>query len=700
MGFNDNALPFGSIPGRWLQLRDSQDPYRWLEKVESVRSLAWVDVQNAETAARLARDKASFHALVGEIAEIIETPDKLPFVRRRGEFLYHFQRDGSHPRGIWRRTTPEEFQRDDPAWDVLLDIDALATLENTPWVWAGASLLHPTFERGLISLSRGGGDAAVVREFDLRTREFISDGFSLAEAKSSISWIDEDSVFVATDWGHDSLTKSGYPRIVKRWRRGETLDEAETVFEGSPSDMSVFAFRDHTPGYEREVFGRKPSFFTTEYWINREEGPSRIEVPDDAGVAWFNEWMLIELRDPWLVANTTYPSGSLLVTRSEEWLKGERNIEVLYTPSARCSLESFSTTKNTIVLTELNNVRTRLYTVTREDNGWVCRRMEGLPENSVIRVIPSDPFNSDEIQLFEENYVTPPTLFFGSATRTSSPDEYIPVKRQRPLFDATGLVVTQHEATSADGTLVPYFQVARADLPLDGTAPTIVRGYGGFGISEVPSYAPKVGKGWLEKGGVFVTACIRGGGEFGPLWHEAARKRDRHRAYEDFVAVSRDLVRRGVATSQRIGAWGGSNGGLLTGNMLATYPKDWGAIVSEVPLLDMFSFNHLLAGDSWVDEYGNPTKPEDWLWLRRYSPYHQVRRGRRYPPALFTTSTRDDRVHPAHARKMVARMHEFGIPDVFLYEAREGGHSGMSEPRHEAKKAAVVFRFFAEYLRK
>lgn len=288
MGSKNKALPFGSIPGRILQLRDSNDPFCWLEDVESVCSLAWVDTQNAETLGRLTRDKGSFHARVQELAEVISTPDKLPFVRRRGPFLYHFHRDGSHPRGIWRRTTLDEFKKADPSWDVLLDLDALSALENTPWVWAGASLCTPTFERGLISLSRGGGDATVVREFDLRTREFIPDGFSLPEAKSRIDWIDEDSVFVGTNWGSDSLTKAGYPRVIKRWRRGKTLDEAEIVFEGSPSDVSVFAFRDHTPGHEREIFGRKPSFFTTEYWVGRAEGLLRVEIPDDAAAAWFN----------------------------------------------------------------------------------------------------------------------------------------------------------------------------------------------------------------------------------------------------------------------------------------------------------------------------------------------------------------------------------------------------------------------------
>jgi prolyl oligopeptidase len=685
---------FRSVVGRGYQAVDEADDlYRWLETVDSSEALSWVRERN-DKAAALYGSGPQFESLFDDLAAIAESSDKTPLVSKRGAFLYNFHRDAQHPRGLWRRTTPEQYRQETPEWDVLIDFDALAAAEGENWVFSGVAALPHEYRRCLVSLSRGGADAVVIREFDIETRQFVPDGFCLPEAKSVMRWIDQDSVYVGTDYGPGSRTDSGYPRIIKLWRRGQALEDAVTVFEGQSSDVSVGAFHDHTPGFPRDVFSRSVTFYTWETWVSRGGTLVKVPVPEDASVSWYNEWMLISLRSEWAVNGATYRPGSLLITRVDEFLAGAGSLELLYEPSTRASLHSYVTTKHWIVLCELENVRHRVFALRREGGTWKSRAVGGLPNFGVIDVSAYDPYHSDELQFVVQDFITPPTLLFGSVDR----DDRETLKAQRPYFDATGLVVTQHEVASADGTIIPYFQVARQDLPLDGSAKTILYGYGGFEISVTPSYAARVGKGWLERGGVWVVANIRGGGEFGPEWHKAALKEHRHRAYDDFSAVAQDLVRRGVTTPRRLGAMGGSNGGLLIGNMLVTYPGLWGALVSRVPLLDMRNYHTLLAGASWIAEYGDPRKPEEWFFLRRYSPYHQLKAGVEYPPVLFTTSTRDDRVHPAHARKMVARMEFMSLPDVLLYENIEGGHAGAAVPRQEAFMDALVYNFFHTHL--
>jgi prolyl oligopeptidase len=687
--FNSSLIQL--LRGAYLQLRDKPDPHAWLEEVENPQVVQWVDAHTAATTENFGQGPY-FERSYTDLLAIIGDRSKLPRLRQRGNFLYELYRSEEHPRGIWRRTTPASFVAGEPSWDILLDLDALAQAEGIPWVWGGASLLPPLYERGLISLSRGGSDAVVVREFDVIAREFVPNGFCLPEAKSQVSWIDLDTVFLSTNWGEGTLTNSGYPRLAKRWRRGQSFEEAELVFQGSPSAVSVSAFRDHTPGFERDVIVHGIDFFSREYWL-LEQGITLIPIPKDASASFYREWLIVELRTPWVHSKRSFAAGSLIVTNFNEFLAGRGNFEELFVPSEKSSLEGFCTTANTIVVTELEKGRCRIHAAVHKDGQWIREPVSGLPENSTIVIMPSDPDRSDDVQVLVEDFIT--ALFFGHFEGSQLLGLDTAVATQRPLFDITGIEVSHHEARSEDGTLIPYFQVGPGG---GGKTSVIVRGYGGFGISMVPSYAPKFGKVWLEQGGTFVVACIRGGGEYGPSWHDAARKQHRHRAYEDFVAVARDLCRRGVSTPSRIGAWGGSNGGLLTGNMLVTYPEDWGAIVSAVPLLDMYAFPSLLAGASWVAEYGNPRNPLDWGWLRRYSPYHQLQRGAKYPPALFTTSRRDDRVHPAHARKMVARMEAMQLRDTFLFERADGGHSGTTTPAEEAYADALVFSFLARYL--
>ncbi len=576
----------------------------------------------------------------------------------------------------------------------MLDLDVLSSNEKENWVWHGAAFLQPKYERCLVNLSRGGADANVVREFDVIGKDFVKDGFTLPEAKSRVSWRDLNTIYVGTDFGPGSLTKSGYPRITKEWKRDTKLADATVVFEGKPDDVSASAFWDLTPGFEREFATRSPTFFTNELSVRRDGKFVKIDKPDDATAGINREWMYVRLRKEWTIGPKTYAGGSLLGIKFEAFMKGDRAFDVLFEPTDRKSLAGYSSTLHHLVLVELDNVANRLYVLTPTDGKW---KREVLPEaapfvSTSIRAVDAD--ESDDYFMTVSGYLTPATLLFG--TIGGKPAEKL--KSAPSFFNSEGLEVTQHEATSKDGTKIPYFQVARKDLKLDGSNPTLLYGYGGFEISMTPSYQAGTGAAWLERGGVYVVANIRGGGEFGPKWHMAALKANRHRAYEDFAAVADDLVKRKVTTPKHLGAMGGSNGGLLMGNMLTLYPDRFGAIVCQVPLLDMQRYHKLLAGASWMEEYGDPDKPEEWAALQTFSPYHNVKAGAKYPRTLFTTSTRDDRVHPGHARKMVAKMLEMGH-DVLLYENIEGGHGGSADNKQAAFMSALAYTFLWKQLK-
>jgi len=537
-------------------------------------------------------------------------------------------------------------------------------------------------------LSRGGADASVIREFDVRQKAFVEGGFQLPEAKSRVSWRGPDSLFVATNFGPDSMTDSGYPRIVKQWARGTPLHEATPVFEGRKEDVSVGASRDLTVGFERDFVSRAITFWTSELYLRRDARLIKIDKPDDANAFAHREWLLIELRSDWEVGGETHPAGAQLIIKLDAFLAGERKFDRLFDPTERKSLVSVSPTRNHFLVNELDNVRDRIYVLTPVDGKWRREPLAGTPEFSSVGVSAIDPDETDEYFLTVSDYLTPTTLKYGAIGK--GPAE--PLKSNPSFFGANGLVVHQREAMSKDGTRVPYFEVSRSELKLDGSNPTLLYGYGGFEIPLVPAYQPLVGAGWLERGGVYVVANIRGGGEFGPRWHQAALKANRHRAYEDFAAVGEDLVRRKVTAPRHLGAMGGSNGGLLMGNMLTLYPDRFGAIVCQVPLLDMQRYHKLLAGASWVAEFGNPDDPTDWEFVKTFSPYHNLKPQGQYPPTLFTTSTRDDRVHPGHARKMVARMKEQGHR-VSYYENIEGGHGGAADNPQTAYMWALAYTF-------
>jgi prolyl oligopeptidase len=665
-----------------------EDPYAWLEEVTGEKALAWVRERNAESSRELA-DAPGFKPLKADLLAILDSKDRIPYVTKHGEFYYNFWKDEKHPRGIWRRTTLEEYRKARPAWDLILDLDALGKAERENWVWHGAAILKAGgYRHCLITLSRGGADAGVTREFDLETRRFVEDGFRLPEAKGGASWIDKDTVYVATDFGPGSMTASGYPRIAKRWARGTPLAEAKTVYEGRPTDLSVSASYDDTEGFERHFVHRAVAFYDSELFVAGRDGALRkIDVPRDAATTVHREWMLVELRTPWSVDGKTYAAGSLLAAPLEAFLAGRRDMAVLYEPTPRSSLAGCNWTKRHVILNVLEDVKNALFVLTPGDGTWAREPFQGAPPFCTVSAWGVDPQESDEYLMDISGFLNPSSLAYGAIG--SKPET---LKELPAFFDAAGMAVSQHFAASQDGTRVPYFQVSPKDLRTDGRNPTLLSGYGGFEISEVPRYGAGVGLAWLARGGVYVVANIRGGGEYGPRWHQAALKRNRHRAYEDFAAVARDLVARNVTSAAHLGAMGGSNGGLLVGNMITRYPRLFGAIVCQMPLLDMKRYSRLLAGASWMAEYGDPDKPDEWDFIRTFSPYHNLQRGAAYPPVLFMTSTRDDRVHPGHARKMAARMKEMGC-DVRYYENIEGGHGGAADNAQRAHLSALAFTF-------
>ncbi|MEV4941032.1 prolyl oligopeptidase family serine peptidase [Streptomyces zaomyceticus] len=666
------------------------DPYLWLEDVSGEAALAWVAERNAETAGAVAGDDG-FAALRTRLREVLDASDRIPYTVRRGPYLYNFWRDADHVRGVWRRTTLERYREDTPEWEVLLDVDALAADEDEKWVWDGARVLRPTYDRALVRLSRDGGDAVVVREFDLGTREFVADGFRLPEAKTRIGWADRDTVLVGTDLGPGSLTDSGYPRTVRRWRRGTPVEDAALVYEADPADVAAWGYRDTTPGFEREFVGRSLDFFRSETYLLRPDGTRvRIDVPDDASAYAHRQYLIVTLKSAWL----GQPTGSLLAFGFDAFLAGDRTPEVLFTPDARTALAGHTWTRNHLLLETMRDVSNHIEVLTpaADGGGWTREPLVGVPALSAVSVVDTDPDESDEYFLDVSGFLQPSTLHLGRIGAGSE------VLKQAPHhFDSTGLTVDQHFATSRDGTRVPYFVIGPDRTTAPGPGPALLYGYGGFEVSLTPFYGGVTGRAWLERGGTYVIANIRGGGEYGPDWHQAALGAERPRAFEDFAAVAEDLVVRGITTPAMLGAKGGSNGGLLMGAMLTRHPELFGAIVAQVPLLDMTRFHKLLAGASWIAEYGDPDDEADRPHLLELSPYHRLAADRAYPPVLLMTSTRDDRVHPGHARKTAARLREFGHR-VLFHENTGGGHAGAGDNEQAAHNSALVHTYLWQQL--
>nr|WSX53565.1 prolyl oligopeptidase family serine peptidase [Streptomyces sp. NBC_00974] len=664
-----------------------RDPGLWLEDLHGEDALAWVRERNAETAERLTT-APGFAALAAELREVLDDEGRIPYVRRRGKHLYNFWQDAAHVRGIWRRTALEEYRRDRPVWETVLDLDALAAAEGEEWVWAGAEVLRPGHRRALVLLSRAGSDAVTVREFDLETLRFVEDGFQVAEAKTSIGWIDAEHVYIGADLGPRSLTASGYPRTVRRWRRGTPLADAELVFEAASEDLSVSGWHDPSEGYGRHFVSLQRDFWHRELFLLADgDRPVKVDVPDDAEKYVHRQWLMVVPKTAW----AGHPAGSLLAFDFESYLGGEREpAAVLFTPDAATALAGHFWTRNHLIVKSLHHVTTRVEVLTPADGPWIRRPLAEVPALATATVHGTDPHESDEYFLGVSGFVQPPTLFRGEAGGAAEA-----VKQASALFDTEGLSVRQHFATSADGTRVPFFVVGP---DRDAPGPTLLYGYGGFEVTLTPGYDAVTGRAWLARGGTYVVAGIRGGGEYGPGWHHAALKADRERAFEDFAAVARHLVDLKITTPALLGIEGRSNGGLLMGAVTVRYPHLFGAVVIGFPLLDLMRFHLLLAGASWTAEYGNPEDPADRPHLEALSPYHGFRADRAYPPILIITATSDDRVHPGHARKAAARLRELGHR-VLFHETTAGGHAGSADNEQAARVEALTHTFLWHHLR-
>lgn len=661
------------------------DPYLWLEEIEGDDACAWADARSAETLTKLADTR--FDADRAALLDIFDRPDRIPYVTRRGGFLFNFWRDAAHPRGVWRRTTMNSYRNEQPDWDVLLDIDALAAEEGEDWIWRGAATHPPRHDRAILSLSRGGSDAVVLREFDLTTRDFVADGFALPEAKGGISWLDEDTLLLSSAFGEGNATLAGYARTVRLWPRGGDPVTAQLLFEVAPERMSCWA------AFDREndclIFVECLDFFNTAFWIGDRTGPkTKIDLPTDAQASWHRGFLAIKPRTAWSVGGATYPADSILGISRETFLTGARDFRVLFTPERRKALQGFFWTGGQLIVSVLDELRpVFLRVVPGED--WRIEEIGGLPSIGSVSLWPldADPDESNgELLAVTQTPITPPALSLLSPSIAAPA-----LLRQSPrTFDPGTAIVTRHEVVAADGERIPYVQVGPPGET--GEAPVYMTGYGGFRVSSLPYYASTTGKLWLERGGTTIVANIRGGGEFGTWWHEAGRREGKARSHDDFAAVAEDLVRRSVTRPGRIAAEGGSNGGLLIANMLTRHPEKFGALFCTIPLVDMRRYHKLLAGSSWIAEYGDPDRPEDWAFIEEISAYHAAEAGRPYPPILIATSRRDDRVHPGHARKFAAKLRALNYPALF-YEPAAGGHGYGKDNAEVAQFAALGLTF-------
>lgn len=671
--------------GANLQAQALNDPYLWLEEVDGVKALDWVKQHDAVTVEKLQK-YPGFESLQNKSLEILNSKGRIAMPALHGDFIYNFWMDAVNERGLWRRSPLESYLTGSPEWETIIDIDALAKDEKEKWVYKGADFLYPENKKCLVFLSKGGGDATVVREFDLVKKEFIKDGFYLPEAKNNVSWMDENTLYLGTNFGEGSLTESGYPRITKLWKRGTQMSKAVTLFEGEAKDVSVSAYTINTPERKYQFVDRGLDFFTSKRYTLTGEKVKAFEIQEDAEFSGiFKNQILIQLKSDWNIGGKNYLQGSLLGIDYDKFLAGDRNFAVIIKPEPRASIGTVSTTKNYLLIKMLNNVSGELYRYTFTNGSWSKQKVDA-PAFGDLAVVAADDF-SDKYFYTYRSFLSPTTLYY-----TDGKGAMQKLKSLPGFFETGNLKVEQHEAVSKDGTKIPYFLVASKDLKLTGDHPTLILAYGGFEVSYQPFYSGTIGANWMEKGGVFVLANLRGGGEFGPQWHLSAIKQNRQKVNDDLIAVSEDVINREITSSKHLGIQGGSNGGLLVGSVYLQRPDLYNAVLCQVPLLDMGRYNKLLAGASWVGEYGNPDVPEEWEYISKYSPYQNIKKDRKYPPIFLITSTRDDRVHPGHARKMGAKLEEMGHP-FFYYENTEGGHGAGVTNKQIAFETALTYSY-------
>jgi prolyl oligopeptidase len=671
-----------------------EDPYIWLEEARSERALEWVEAENARTLSLLASDPR-FEQLKEEARTILDSKDRLIVPAFYPDGLYNFWQDKDNPKGILRRTTMESFKTDSPQWETVLDIDALAKADGVEWVYKGRSCLPPDLSRCMIALSDGGEDATTYREFDAATKSFVEDGFVLPTSKGGVAWIDEDTLLVNRDFGDGTLTESGYPFVTRIWKRGTPLDAAPEAFRGQPSDVSagIILLRDDDDVIQARVAYRSTSFFEREHYVEKDGEWVRLDMPKKSGpVGIVAGQVLMSTDEDWEVDGTTFAADSLIAMDLAQWQADPNGAAktLVWAPAERQTKRGVASTADALYVGLLDNVVGKVLKFRFDDNVWVSETVE-LPDNATVS-IASNSDDTDEIMFTVSDFLTPTTLYYSHSGETPSPLKQAPVR-----FDASGMEVEQHEATSKDGTKIPYFIVKPKGMEMNGETPTLMYGYGGVQISQLPGYQSVLGKLWLEKGGAYVLTNLRGGGEFGPGWHQSAQRENKQRTWDDFIAVAEDVVARGFTSPEHLGIQGGSQGGLLVGTAITQRPDLFGAAIVAVPLFDMLRLHLIGAGASWVGEYGDPRIPEQQEWIKAYSPYQKLVEGVDFPTPFLWASTADDRTHPSHARKGAARLKELGQP-YYYFEDTVGGHSGGVDNEQRAKIEALEYVYLMQRL--
>jgi len=671
-----------------------EDPYTWMEEIEGDRAMAWARAENAASLPTLQSDPR-YAGLRGEALKLLQARDRIPGVSFSGDGrLSNFWQDATHVRGVWRKTTLDSYRTAEPVWETVLDIDALAKAEDRNWVYKGASCLAPEDRYCLVSLSDGGKDAVVYREFDTVTKTFVTDGFVLPEGKQNVSWIDRNTLLVARDWGGGTVTRSGYAFVVKAWKRGTPLASATELFRGAEDDVGVWPFvlRDADGAVQAAMASRGRTTFESEYYLLGDKGAVKLPFPLKTSIKGLVQGRVVfSLEQDWDAHGLKQGDLAAFDLAALKADAGKAHPALILRPTARQSIEGVTISRNRLIVALFEDVTGKAVVYTPTATGWTSAAMD-LPANATIG-LGSASDTDDRLFLSVTSYLTPTTYWLADAASGKTET----IKASPARFNADGHVVEQFFATSKDGTKVPYFVVRSKDLKYDGQAPTLVYAYGGFQVSQKPGYSATVGKLWLERGGVYVVANIRGGGEYGPAWHQAGLKGDRQKVFDDFYAVSQDLIDRKITSPRRLGAMGGSNGGLLMGVAMTQRPDLYNAIVIQVPLLDMLNYTRMGAGASWVGEYGDPALPEERAWIAAYDPYSNLKSGRKYPRAFIETSTKDDRVHPGHARKMAARLKDLGY-DYVYYENIDGGHSAAANLEESATRYALEFTYLSQQL--
>jgi prolyl oligopeptidase len=674
-----------------------EDKYIWLEDVSSPRAMDWVNAQNDRSMKAFQADP-HWKPFVDEALALAQNPDRLAVPSQRGNEIYNTWRDAEHPRGLLRKTSVADYLSSTPHWQTVIDFDALGKQEHVNWVPKGEGCLYPGDEYCIVTISDGGEDAITGREFNLKTGKFVDGGFALPHGKQNFGWEDKDNLLVSRDWGPGTMTKSGYAFVVKRWRRGTPLERAEELFRGAATDETGSTARvlHDGQGHRLVVFRRGVTFFETQWSVQTPRGVERLTVPAKSTISGLIDGRLIvELHEDWTPASAErkFLQGSLVEMKLADVVKDPAHLKptVVFEPTEQEFLESTGIGKSRLVITTLANVQGKAYAYTPSADGWTKTKLN-LPENIAIG-ITSMSNTEDTLFMSVTGFLTPPSIWYGNAAKGT----LSVAKTQKAQFDASNLTVEQLFTKSKDGTRVPYFVVHSKGMNYDGSNATLLTAYGGFELAQTPGYSSIRGKLWLERGGVFVLANIRGGGEFGPAWHDAGLKTNRQRIYDDFAAVGEDLIARKITSRQHLGIEGGSNGGLLVGVEMTQRPDLWKAVVIDVPLLDMLRFEQIAAGASWVAEYGSVNVPAERDFLAKISPYNQLKPGAAYPEPFIFTTTKDDRVGPQHARKFAAKMDEFHEPYMF-YELTEGGHGSGASLQEQAQTNAMTFVYLAKKL--